>query len=81
MIPRNAQKPSDRRRKELPIIESYGQYVYNLALKLSASPEYADDLMQETFIKAWLHIIVTWSSGKYCRIITSLKLLLLVPIQ
>lgn len=85
MIPRNAQKPSDRRRKELPkiesIIESYGQYVYNLALKLSANPEYADDLMQETFIKAWLHIIVTWSSGKYCRIITSLKLLLLVPTQ
>lgn len=60
MIPRNAQKPSDRRRKELPkienIIESYGQYVYNLALKLSANPEYADDLTQETFIKAWLHI-------------------------
>ena len=56
----NAQKPSDRRRKELPkienIIESYGQYVYNLALKLSANPEYADDLTQETFIKAWLHI-------------------------
>ena len=60
LIPRNAQKPSDRRRKELPkienIIESYGQYVYNLALKLSANPEYADDLTQETFIKAWLHI-------------------------
>ena len=60
LIPRNAQKPFDRRRKELPkienIIESYGQYVYNLALKLSANPEYADDLTQETFIKAWLHI-------------------------
>jgi hypothetical protein len=27
-----------------------------LALKLSANPEYADDLTQETFIKAWLHI-------------------------
>lgn len=27
-----------------------------MALKLSANPEYADDLTQETFIKAWLHI-------------------------
>ncbi len=60
LIPQNAKKPSDRRCKENPtienIIETYGQYVYNLSLKLSANPEYAEDLAQETFIKAWLHI-------------------------
>lgn len=37
------------------IIHIYGQYVYNLSLKLSASPDKADELSQETFIKAWLH--------------------------
>lgn len=38
------------------IIESYAPYIYNLSLKLSANPDQAEDLAQETFIKAWLHI-------------------------
>lgn len=38
------------------IIKQYGTYIYNLALRLSADPEKADDIVQEIFIKAW-HII------------------------
>lgn len=38
------------------LITQYGAYIYNLAFRLSASPEAAEDLAQETFIKAWLHI-------------------------
>lgn len=38
------------------IIKSYGQYIYNLALKLCANPQNAEDLAQETFIKAWKKI-------------------------
>ena len=36
------------------IINIYGQHA--LALKLSANPDKADELSQETFIKAWLHL-------------------------
>ncbi|PXV89195.1 RNA polymerase ECF family sigma subunit [Lachnotalea glycerini] len=38
------------------VITKYGNYIYNLALKLSSNPEDANDLAQETFIKAWKHI-------------------------
>lgn len=34
------------------IIKKYGQYIYSLALKLCANPQNAEDLAQETFIKA-----------------------------
>nr|WP_236354740.1 RNA polymerase sigma factor [Konateibacter massiliensis] len=39
------------------MLEQYGSYVYNLALKLSGKPEKAEDLAQETFIKAWKHLV------------------------
>lgn len=38
------------------IINQYSSYIYNLALKLSANPDKAGDLAQETFIKAWSHM-------------------------
>lgn len=66
LIPRDAEKPKDShctKNKVIyepinieKVINQYGQYVYNLALKLSANPNTAEDLAQETFIKAWKHI-------------------------
>jgi RNA polymerase sigma-70 factor (ECF subfamily) len=38
------------------LINSYGSYIYNYALKLSCDPSVAEDLAQETFINAWLKI-------------------------
>lgn len=38
------------------VISEYGTYIYNFALKLSAHPKDAEDLTQETFIKAWKHL-------------------------
>lgn len=35
------------------LIGTYGSYIYNYALKLSCDPYIAEDLTQETFIKAW----------------------------
>ena len=35
------------------LLNSYGTYIYNYALKLSCHPTTAEDLAQETFIKAW----------------------------
>ena len=35
---------------------SPASYIYNLSRKLSANPDKAEDLAQETFIKAWAHI-------------------------
>lgn len=38
------------------LINTYGTYVYNYALKLSCHPSVAEDLTQETFIRAWQKI-------------------------
>lgn len=38
------------------LINNYGSYIYNYALKLSCHPDSAEDLSQETFINAWKHI-------------------------
>jgi len=38
------------------IINTYGSYVFNYALKLSCNPSVAEDLTQETFINAWQKI-------------------------
>lgn len=35
------------------IINTYGNYVFNYALKLSCDPSAAEDIVQETFINAW----------------------------
>jgi len=35
------------------IIQDYGKYIYNYALKLTCHPADAEDIAQETFIKAW----------------------------
>lgn len=35
------------------LISQYSTYIYNFALKLSCHPHIAEDLSQETFIKAW----------------------------
>lgn len=35
------------------LIHNYGIYIYNYALKLSCHPNTAEDLCQETFIRAW----------------------------
>jgi len=35
------------------LLNTYGTYVYNYALKLSCNPTAAEDLAQETFVKAW----------------------------
>jgi RNA polymerase sigma-70 factor (ECF subfamily) len=36
------------------IISTYGKYIYNYALKLTCHPMDAEDIAQETFLKAWL---------------------------
>lgn len=65
LIPKDSEKPADRRYSENKvkiissidtIIREYGQYIYNLSLKLCANPQNAEDLAQETFIKAWKKI-------------------------
>ncbi len=38
------------------IINNYAPYIFNLSLKLTADPDKAEDLAQDTFIKAWIHI-------------------------
>ncbi|AWI07044.1 RNA polymerase sigma factor [Clostridium drakei] len=38
------------------LINTYGTYVFNYALKLSCDPNVAEDLAQETFVNAWLKI-------------------------
>ena len=38
------------------IIEEYGAYIFNIAYKLSGKTEQAEDIAQETFIKAWKHL-------------------------
>ena len=54
------EKPGDKHLEKALTVEElitqYGTYIYNLALRLSANPEHAGDLAQETFIKAWEHM-------------------------
>lgn len=38
------------------LINTYGTYIFNYALKLSCDPHVAEDLAQQTFINAWLKI-------------------------
>lgn len=38
------------------LINTYGTYIFNYALKLSCDPHVAEDLAQETFVNAWLKI-------------------------
>lgn len=62
LIPRNAEKPTDKRYKPTAkvsmneIVENYSTYIYNIAYKLTGKMEQAEDIAQETFIKAWKHL-------------------------
>ena len=62
LIPRNAEKPTDKRYKPTAkvsmneIVETYSTYIYNIAYKLTGKMEQAEDIAQETFIKAWKHL-------------------------
>lgn len=63
LIPRNAEKPVDKRYKVCTseitiekIFQQYGDYIFNFAYKLSGKVELAEDIAQETFIKAWKHL-------------------------
>ncbi len=63
LIPRSAEKPADKRYKTSTlkismeeIVEKYSTYIYNIAYKLTGKPEQAEDIAQETFIKAWKHL-------------------------
>lgn len=38
------------------VINKYGTYIYNYALKLSCHPMDAEDISQETFIQAWKNL-------------------------
>ncbi len=38
------------------LMNTYGQDVWNFAFSLTRSPEMADDILQDVFIKAYLHI-------------------------
>lgn len=38
------------------MIQNYGTYIYNFALKLSGNVKDAEDVAQDTFIKAWRHM-------------------------
>ncbi len=63
LIPRSAEKPTDKRYKTSTlkvsieeIVEKYSTYIYNIAYKLTGKTEQAEDIAQETFIKAWKHL-------------------------
>ena len=62
LIPRNAEKPTDKRYKPTAkvsmneIVETYSTYIYTIAYKLTGKMEQAEDIAQETFIKAWKHL-------------------------
>lgn len=45
------------------LINNYGTYIYNYALKLTCHPADAEDLAQETFINAWKHLENLRSEG------------------
>lgn len=38
------------------IVEKYSTYIFSIAYKLSGNTEQAEDITQETFIKAWKHL-------------------------
>lgn len=38
------------------IVEKYNTYIFNIAYKLTGKTEQAEDIAQETFIKAWKHL-------------------------
>ena len=38
------------------IVEKYNAYIFNIAYKLTGKTEQAEDIAQETFIKAWKHL-------------------------
>ncbi|WP_367881199.1 RNA polymerase sigma factor [uncultured Bacteroides sp.] len=38
------------------IVETYSTYIYTIAYKLTGKMEQAEDIAQETFIKAWKHL-------------------------
>ena len=63
LIPKDAMKPTDKRYKAPvlrvsidEIVKEYGTYIYNIAYKLTGKTEQAEDITQETFIKAWKHL-------------------------
>ena len=62
LIPKNAEKPTDKRYKTVAklsmdeIVTKYNTYIYNIAYKLTGKTEQAEDIAQETFIKAWKHL-------------------------
>lgn len=62
LIPRSAEKPIDKRYKTPAklsmdeIVEKYSAYIYNIAYKLTGKTEQAEDIAQETFVKAWKHL-------------------------
>lgn len=63
LIPQNAEKPIDKQYKECTseitieeVFQQYGNYIFNFAYKLSGKAEMAEDIAQETFIKAWKHV-------------------------
>ena len=50
---------SERRVQKLSmeeIVEKYNTYIFNIAYKLTGKTEQAEDIAQETFIKAWKHL-------------------------
>ena len=38
------------------IVEKYNTYIFDIAYKLTGKTEQAEDIAQETFIKAWKHL-------------------------
>lgn len=62
-IPQDAERPQEEREKgdtlEITIealVQQYGGFVFNFACRLSGRAETAEDLAQETFMKAWQHL-------------------------
>ncbi|NTV79193.1 MAG: RNA polymerase sigma factor [Clostridiales bacterium] len=54
------------------VIKEYGSYLYHYALKLSCNPTDAQDLTQETFIKAWKNMQLLRDEGAIKSWLTSI---------